>query len=151
MRDVEHLVRVAGVFVLVISAFLIARHFLVPETFGKYGHYRAAAATEMGSLPLRYAGEPACLRCHAEQAKAKAGGGHRGVHCESCHGALEAHAQDPKAAQASKPGEAQMRAFCGSCHAKDISRPAKFPQQDLEQHNPGMPCSQCHNPHNPKP
>ena len=46
MKDIEHLLRVAGVFVLVISSFLAVRHFLVPETFGKYGHYRAAAATE---------------------------------------------------------------------------------------------------------
>ncbi|MCX5795530.1 MAG: multiheme c-type cytochrome [Elusimicrobia bacterium] len=151
MKDIEHLLRVAAVFVLVISAFFAARHFLVPETFGKYGHYRAAAATEMASMPLHYAGEPACLRCHPEQAKAKAGAGHRGVHCESCHGALLAHAQNPKAVKAVKPKEADMRAFCGICHARNISRPAKFPQQDLAQHNPGVACSQCHNPHNPKP
>jgi hypothetical protein len=151
MKDIEHLLRVAGVFVLVISAFLAARHFLVPATFGQYGHYRAAAAAETESLPLHYAGEPACLRCHPEQAKAKAAGGHRGVHCESCHGALGAHAADPKTVKAQKPPEAQMRAFCGACHAKNISRPVKFPQQDIETHNPGVACSQCHNPHNPKP
>jgi hypothetical protein len=103
MRDIEHLLRVAAVFVVVISAFLVTRHFLVPKTFGKYGHYRAAAAEEMQSLPTHFAGEPACLGCHPEQAKAKAGGGHRVVHCESCHGALGAHAKDPKATKAVKP------------------------------------------------
>ena len=150
MKDIQHLVRVAGVFVLVISAFLAARHFLVPQTFGRYGHYRAAAADEMAVLPLRHAGEAACLGCHAKQAKEKAGGGHRGVHCESCHGALAAHARDPKAVKAVKPGEAEMRVFCGRCHSRNISRPAKFPQQDLARHNPGVPCSQCHQPHSPK-
>ena len=150
MKDIEHLLRVAGVFVLVITGFLVARHFLVPETFGKYGHYRAAAAEEMKSLPLRHAGEAACLPCHRDQAQAKSAGGHRGVHCESCHGALLEHADAPKTVKARKPGEAEMRAFCGGCHARDISRPAKFPQQDLAKHNPGLACSQCHPPHHPK-
>ncbi len=150
MKDIQHLLRVAGVFVLVIAAFLAARRFLVPRTFGELGHYRAAAAAEAQSLPLRYAGEEACSRCHAKQAKEKAGGGHRGVRCESCHGALAAHVQDPKAIKAVKPPEARMRAFCGRCHARALSKPARFPQQDLDKHNPGAPCSQCHQAHSPK-
>jgi hypothetical protein len=151
MKDIEHLLRVAAVFIVVISLFLGARFILVPKTFGKFGHYRAAAAEETMALPTHFAGEAACLPCHPEQAKMKTGGGHRGVHCESCHGALGAHAADPKSVKATKPPEAQMRAFCGACHARNISRPAKFPQQDIERHNPGLACSQCHNPHSPKP
>jgi hypothetical protein len=39
-KDAGHLFRLAGVFVAGILLFLILRRFLVPKSFGQYGHYR---------------------------------------------------------------------------------------------------------------
>lgn len=150
MKDIDHLLRVAALFAIAVTCFVIGRTLLTAKSFGKYGHYRADAVDEIAALPVRYAGEAACQKCHAAQAKAKAKAGHRGISCESCHGALKAHAEDPKAAKAAKPKESEMRAFCGWCHEKSITKPVKFPQQDIRDHNPGIACSQCHPPHQPK-
>ena len=121
-----------------------------PESFAFRN--RADAVGEFALLPRHYAGEPACKKCHAQQASDKAKSGHSSISCESCHGALLAHAESPKSADSKprKPKEAEVRAFCGNCHGKSVSRPAKFPQVDLEEHNRGMACNQCHQPHRPK-
>jgi len=151
MKDVQHLIRVVVIFAVVFIGFLSVRSLLVPESFGKLGHYRANAVDEFAALPRRYAGEPACKKCHAQQASDKARSSHRAISCESCHGALLAHAENPKSdSRPRKPKEAEVRAFCGHCHAKSVSRPAKFPQVDVTAHNPDAPCSMCHQPHQPK-
>lgn len=153
MRHGRHLLRVAVLYLLVVVGFLVARHFLVPPSFGKLGHYRAAAIDDLRLVPVRYAGlagQGACAKCHPSQANLKAGDGHRGIICESCHGPLAAHAADPKAAKAQRPAEAAMRGFCGRCHASNASRPPAFPQQNLDEHNPGLACTQCHDAHRPK-
>ena len=149
----RHLRRVVAVFAAVFAAFLVVRRLYVPPSFGKLGHYRAAAVDELRDHPVRYAGlrgQPACAKCHAAQAKDKAGDGHKGFLCETCHGALAEHAAAPKAVKAGKPSGDAMRGFCGRCHARNASRPTGFPQQDLDEHNPGLACTQCHNPHRPK-
>ena len=44
-------------FAVFIILFLIARHFLIPDSFGKYGHYRADTIDETAALPIFYAGK----------------------------------------------------------------------------------------------
>jgi len=39
-------------FAVFILLFLVARHFLIPESFGKYGHYRANAIDEIEAFPI---------------------------------------------------------------------------------------------------
>ena len=152
MKDAQHLIRVVIIFAAAIAGFMFVRSLLVPKSFGKLGHYRADAVEEFALLPRHYAGEPACKKCHAQQVTDKAKSSHRAISCESCHGALLAHAENPKSAdnRPRKPKEAEVRAFCGNCHGKSVSRPARFPQIDLEEHNRGMACNQCHQPHQPK-
>ena len=48
-RDTGHLFRFAGIFVVAILAFLGIRGFLVPKSFGQYGHYRGAALGEIAA------------------------------------------------------------------------------------------------------
>jgi hypothetical protein len=45
VKDAEHLLRIAAVFVAGIFAFLGVRAFLVPRSFGEYGHYRKGLTT----------------------------------------------------------------------------------------------------------
>lgn len=66
--------RLVIAFAIFISLILVARHFLVPDTFGKYGHYRAASLIDNAKPEIHYAGQQACFDCHQdiEDLKAKA-------------------------------------------------------------------------------
>ncbi|MEK7475045.1 MAG: multiheme c-type cytochrome [Candidatus Coatesbacteria bacterium] len=153
MKDLDHLLRVAATFVVVTVGFLVVRGFLIPPTFGKLGHYRAAAVDDVKAMPVRYAGRAArdaCARCHAGPVRDRASSSHRGVWCETCHGAAGAHAADPKSVKPGRPAKGEMRAFCGRCHASNITRPRGFPQVNLSVHNPGAACTECHDSHKPK-
>lgn len=139
--------RLLLIFAALIGSFVIARHFLVPSSFGKYGHYRADAIGDIEALPLQYAGAGACADCHGDLVKRKLGSKHRTVACESCHGPALSHAGDPMNTKPSKP---VGREFCLLCHSANAARPASIKQINSETHNPETPCTVCHNPHNPK-
>lgn len=129
----------------IIAAYFAARYFLVPPSFGQYGWYRAAYLKEAAEMPTTYVGAALCAECHdkvvAKLAKAK----HKTVPCESCHGAQGAHADNPSVKTA-KIADAN---FCVRCHAASPSRPEKFPQVNLAEHNAGQKCVECHSPHQP--
>jgi len=126
---------------------LVRRHF-VPKTFGKLGHYRAAAIDAIASQPLRYAGSQACGECHSDETEKKSKSFHRGLACEVCHGPVNDHAGDP---ETQKPLLPRERGACLYCHAYQSSRPTGFPQIIERLHNPMKPCIGCHNPHDPTP
>jgi hypothetical protein len=144
-EQIRHLV-VPIVALLVI--YFVARHFLIPATFGLWGHYRALSAVENAEMPLRYAGSEACADCHSEISSTKKEGYHRGVACETCHGAAYIHTQDQ---EKQKPQIPRTRANCLLCHEYQPSRPTGFPQVVSESHNPLKLCTACHQPHDPKP
>lgn len=147
-RDANHLIRLAGVIVLFVVAFLVARQAVIPKAFGMYGHYRPGALDDVRKHPTRFAGQAECLYCHEEQAKAKASGRHGKVNCEACHGPAASHAADPAAG---KPKIADVPGLCQNCHEKDAAKPAAFPQVARREHYGGTsPCEGCHQPHSPK-
>ncbi|MFA6565003.1 MAG: multiheme c-type cytochrome [Verrucomicrobiia bacterium] len=137
--------RLLLVTIAIVTTYFAARYFLVPPSFGQYGWYRADYLKEAAALPTTYAGAAACAECHdkvlAKLAKSK----HKMVACESCHGAQGAHADDPSA----KPAKITDGSFCVRCHAASPSRPEKFPQVNLAEHNAGTKCVECHSPHQP--
>lgn len=93
---IEHKKHVFRIFLLlgvVIVAALIARIFAVPESFGTYGHYRAANLAEQAAREVRHGGDPACGKCHEQKAGEHEKGAHRPVPCEDCHDALATHVQ----------------------------------------------------------
>jgi len=142
-----HLVRMAGLFLAGVAAFVILRWLMVPADFGRFGHYRAGAVADNMARPIVYAGQAACLECHADVAEARAQGKHVRVACESCHGALAVHAADPRAAKPTRP---DPRKTCITCHTSSISKPAAFPQVVPAEHAPEGSCAACHAVHNPK-
>jgi hypothetical protein len=144
--DVQHLVRMAALFIAGVVVFLILRALLVPEGFGVWGHFRAGALDDNRARPLRFAGREACAECHADVLDARVGSKHAAIGCEACHGPLAAHAADPDAARASRPEAAPL---CRSCHERNVARPAAFPQIDPAEHGGGEPCLACHQPHHP--
>jgi len=145
MKDAGHLFRFAGLFVLAFLVFLVVRHYVVPRTFGQYGHYRGAAIDEIASRPVKFAGHETCEACHSDVAEKKNSGKHAHVNCEACHGALAQHADDPSI----KPVLPDTAVLCARCHTASAAKPKGFPQVAPAEHSQGLPCETCHQPHNP--
>ena len=139
--------RLALAFAIFIFLFLLVRHFLVPESFGKYGPYRADALIDNGQVEIHYAGQNACFECHQDVEDLKLMDVHSEVHCETCHGPGQKHVVSGELSDIIKPNS---REFCGLCHSKNAARKqdAVF-QVDLKEHNVEKKCIDCHNPHQP--
>jgi hypothetical protein len=145
----EHLVRMAGLFVVGLVVFLLVRAAFVPKDFGEYGHYRAGALDDNRDRPLVYAGGTACEACHSDVADTRKGSKHAGIGCETCHGpqAQHAGADDPGTF---KPKRPDPKTICLMCHLENAAKPAKFPQVNPKDHGDGQPCASCHKPHRPE-
>jgi hypothetical protein len=146
LKDAGHLFRFAGLFVVAFLVFLVVRHYVVPKSFGEYGHYRGAAIGEIAAHPIKFAGHDTCETCHTDIADTKSKGKHAHVNCEACHGALAMHADDPASVTPVRPDTAVL---CARCHTASAAKPKSFPQVDPADHSGGAPCQTCHNPHNP--
>ena len=141
------LTRLALAFAIFISLFILLRNFLVPDTFGKYGPYRAAALNDYLPLEIHYSGQQACFKCHQDIEDKKAQDVHSDIHCETCHGPGQKHVVSSKAGDVLKPSD---RDFCGSCHVINAGKlKSTINQIDLNKHNVGKNCIECHNPHQP--
>jgi hypothetical protein len=139
--------RLLPLFVIFIGLFLLARYFLVPDSFGKYGHYRANSIGENAAVTLHYSGKEDCAYCHDDIAAALDTDVHGGISCETCHGPGLGHVNNPDSIAVIKPSG---REFCGLCHAKNPARKSHIIMQvDLTEHNPDHDCIECHNPHMP--
>ena len=71
-RDAGHLFRLAGLFAVGTLGFLLVRSFVVPSSFGQYGHYRGAAIAEIAARPVHFAGHQTCETCHRTLPRQKA-------------------------------------------------------------------------------
>ena len=147
-RHGQHVVRMAGLFALGIAAFVVARAIFVPDDFGRFGHYRAAALELNRQRPIAYAGHAACVDCHGDIVEKRVGQRHERVGCEACHGPAARHASGEE--NAPKPARPDGRKACLVCHAKDASRPVSHPQVIAAEHAGDESCLTCHNPHAPR-
>lgn len=177
-KDAGHLFRFAGLFVLAFLVFLVVRHYVVPKSFGQYGHYRGAAMGEIAKHPAKFAGHEACEGCHTDEADKKKSGKHAHVNCEACHGALVKVLPAPEDNSAnlyqrllvfaglSMPAERPLlrhaddptsvvpelpdtAVLCARCHTASTAKPKGFPQVVPADHSNGLPCKTCHDPHSP--
>jgi hypothetical protein len=145
-KDVEHLLRLAGLFVAGILVFGIARAEFVPKDFGRLGHFRPAAIDDVRARPLEYAGRARCAECHDDIVTLKAAARHRNIGCESCHGPQLKHADAPENA----PGRPDGRTTCVRCHATKTGKPTQYPRVDIQDHAGDEKCITCHKPHDPR-
>lgn len=141
----EHLFRVLLLFAAGLAAFLGVKHLLVPQGFGKYGHYRAGALDDNRARPVSFAGRAACGDCHDDKPPLLAKGKHARVGCEACHGALGKHAEAPDELKPPRPDPAKL---CLRCHGRLAGR-AAAPQIDPADHAGDTACTECHSPHDP--
>ena len=142
----EHLLRLAALFAVGIALFAALRWLLVPEDYGLIGPYRASALTQNQAHQVVYAGRLVCMECHSDVADAMKPNAHAGISCESCHGALAAHAADP-AVSAVRP---DPRATCAICHVPDRAKPAVIKTVNFAEHAGTESCASCHAPHAPR-
>lgn len=145
-KDVEHLIRLAALFAAGLLVFAVARAELVPEDFGKYGHYRAGAIDDAAAWPRSYAGRARCTECHDDVVTAAAPAKHKIIGCETCHGALLKHADNPEVAVAKADGPV----LCLRCHAANTGKPAHQPTVVAKDHSDEDTCVSCHKAHDPR-
>ena len=145
-KDAEHLVRLAIAIAVVFLVFLLIRAHFIPKSFGEYGHYRGNALAELSSWPISYAGHLACEGCHSDVVSIKTAGKHTGVDCETCHGPLAKHVENPASVTPQLPDTAML---CARCHEANIAKPKNFPQVVSAEHSGGIVCKICHQPHSP--
>ena len=145
-KDAGHLFRFACLFVLAFVVFLVVRHFVVPKSFGKYGHYRGAAIAEIAASPraLRrppdLRGLPLRYRRHQERRQARA--------CE-LRGLPRPAGKARRRPRSIQPAKLDTATLCVRCHAASAARPKDFPQVNAADHSNGIPCETCHQPHTP--
>jgi cytochrome c554/c'-like protein len=177
-KDAGHLFRFAGLFVLAFLVFLVVRHYVVPKSFGQYGHYRGAAIGEIAAHPIKFAGHDTCETCHADVADVKKAGKHAHVNCEACHGTLVERLPNPEQPKTNlyermvamivppappdppllrhvedptsvKPVLPDTTVLCARCHTASTAKPKGFPQVVPADHSQGLACDSCHKPHSP--
>ena len=139
--------RLVILFILVTGLFLIIRQFLVPDTFGELGHYRAESLQDNADIPMNFSGARACLDCHEDIYALKDQDLHKKITCETCHGPGLDHINSMESKDIVVP---EGRQFCGRCHAQNAARSSSIVKQvDLASHNAELDCNECHNAHQP--
>lgn len=160
---IEHKKHVFRVFILlgvVVVGALIGRLLLVPESFGRYGFWRADSIAEQVAREVRHGGDEACAECHDDVKATHDAGPHLAVPCEDCHDALRSHVREGEdEPYAEMPRITSITHLCARCHRELGARPASFPQVNIKTHPVEMGaeaatdevCFDCHSPHDPTP
>ena len=153
MEHREHIIRLLIVIMFVVVILFLVRWFLIPQSFGRYGHYRGDNVKEQMDLPLVYLESAFCKDCHEVQYNDWKDNGHSSVNCETCHGHWEIHNGRVKTMTAIKSDDT-----CTMCHQKLTGRPDSFPQivsfsKHIEEQEVSeediLNCLDCHDPHVP--
>lgn len=148
IRDGEHLLRAGALLGAGLVVFFAVAALAIPKDFGIYGHYRAGALDDNRDHPLVFAGHAACEECHADVVAVRTGSRHARIRCETCHGPLAKHAEDPAGVTPERPTK---RTLCLGCHTASASRPPTFPQIVPADHAASGDCTDCHPHHHPEP
>lgn len=144
-----HLKRAGALLILVlIAVFIVPRVIPIPAVLADFGFHKMKAEENMetwASLPVQYIGPSVCTNCHQDKHNLWLIGTHRTINCETCHGPAKAHLETgaPEVLDTS-------RGLCALCHAELISRPANFPQVNMETMGGDAECVTCHDPHDPR-
>ena len=134
-------------FVVFVGIFIVIQRLITPESFGKYGHYRANSIEDNKDRTSFYKGEEECATCHEDLMELKGSDLHDKVSCESCHTPKIDANTDCKVMPPVVKGTIE---FCAVCHEINPARLKKgVPQIDFNEHEAGKNCIDCHNPHAP--
>ena len=141
----KHIARLIILIIAFSTAALIAIWYFTPESFYRYGHYRANSVPETAAQEVVFQTPRYCQTCHSERHAQWSAHSHKTVICEVCHGAAQGHPQNGKL-----PIPSDTVKLCTLCHEAMPGRPRTQPQIEVAQHSAGQQCIVCHNPHAPK-
>jgi hypothetical protein len=128
----------------IVVIYSVARYFLTPPSFGRYGWFRGEALAEIAARPMVYGGKKACEECHSDEVQKLSKHEHKDLSCEGCHGPGQAHADNPDVKM-----EKLGYGICVRCHEANPSRPKWHKQIVSKTHYTGSKCIECHVPHSP--
>ncbi|NOZ24982.1 MAG: cytochrome C [Nitrospirae bacterium] len=149
----SHVLRPLWVVIIIVILILVARFVIVPPDFGiqergfMYGYHRKSNEDDWKAFKVKYKTRKYCKDCHPDKYEPIMSSKHRIIQCENCHGPAVDHPEDPPKLVVDK-----SRSLCIRCHARLLyprTERAKIKGIDPEEHNAGMECSMCHNPHKP--
>jgi hypothetical protein len=155
----NHVWRPLYVVLGLVVAILVFRFFYVPNDFGSgeygfmYSYHRMSNVDEAKAQTPKYrdTGKTAmhefCLDCHGDSVAVRSENLHGTISCENCHGPALEHPEKPE-----KLSIDRSRDLCLRCHTDlpyATSERKRIPGIDPAEHNPGLECVSCHNPHNP--
>lgn len=149
----NHVLRPLWVAIVLIALILVVRHLMVPDDFGvhgknfTYGFHRLGNIQDWKDFKVKYQGKEYCAECHEDKVEENISSFHKIIECENCHGPAADHPDDPEKLIINRE-----RPLCLRCHAqlpyKGNIR-GELRGIDPEDHNPGLDCIECHNPHKP--
>ncbi len=146
--------------IAIVAGILTFRFFYVPNDFGsgKYGfmysYHRASNVGEWKAIEPKYRDtgrqhlHEYCLDCHAGTISIRSEDMHGMISCENCHGPALDHPNEPQKLLIDR-----SRDLCLRCHTHlpyTTSERKRIPGINPQEHNPGMSCVDCHDPHNPR-
>lgn len=149
----KHVWRPLFVVIALVIVILLGRLYYVPEDFGvqergyTFGFHRLGNEQEWKDYPAKYRGSQYCHDCHEENSTSISTSAHAIIPCENCHGAAFNHPEDPERLSVNR-----SRDLCLRCHSALVmpsSGRNDIPGINPEEHNSGIECAECHNPHNP--
>lgn len=149
----SHAYRPLYLVIALVIVILVARAIIVPKDFGMhekgymYGWYRKASEDDWKNIKVKYKGKEYCKDCHSANYEIISTTPHTIIQCENCHSPAIDHPASPEKLEINR-----SRELCLRCHAKlpyEQSGRAWIRGINNEEHNPGMECVGCHNPHKP--
>jgi len=148
-----HVWRPLFVVIALVVFILLFRMAYVPDDFGAqdrgytFGFHRLSNEQEWKDYPAKYKGTEYCNECHDDKVAELSSASHEMINCENCHGAAFGHPDNPE-----KLTVDRSRDLCIRCHSA-LYMPSSgrndIPGINPAEHNTGLECSECHNPHNP--
>ncbi len=109
--------------------------------------HRDSNAKQWATLDMSFADSAVCVSCHLPEASRLASHSHSTIGCQSCHGALLAHAEaGDDASRSDVLIKVPTDEVCVRCHAAADGRPADFRTVVPADHYVSE-CLQCHDPH----
>jgi len=160
MEHTKHIWRAALLLLALLLSAVVVRHFMIPESFGREGHYRYSSLTEFMAQPIVHGSRTSCADCHEEEQDAQDDGPHAPVACAGCHAPVSRHAKGEEKT-ADMPSDRSYHS-CINCHQKLRARSQAVSQIETRKHledvgvlDPGeeipdQSCLVCHDPHTTK-
>lgn len=134
-------------FIVFVTVFIVIRQLVIPDSFGKQGHYRANSLEDNKARVPFYKGAEECASCHQDIYDLTFSDLHSEISCESCHPPKIDANTDCKIMPPKVEGTIE---FCAQCHKMNAGRIDKgVPQLLIEEHKGDQNCIECHNPHAP--